>query len=255
MLKVFKAVKEWTTFRKSSLSNMKSIGFVPTMGCLHDGHSSLIKRSVSENDFSVLSIFVNKTQFPEKSGYENYPRTIQEDLEIAEREKVDAVILPADDEMYQDGFHFKVIEDNISLVREGMYRPGHFTGMLTVVLKLLTIVEPNKAYFSEKDYQQYELISGMKEAFFINAEIIPCPIIRDKNGVALSSRNRNLSKKQMDLAKHFPLLLSSKQFSPKQISIKLEELGFKVNYIEEVNGRRYGSVKIGETILIDNFLV
>ncbi|MDD9331149.1 MAG: pantoate--beta-alanine ligase [Wolbachia sp.] len=255
MSKVFESIKEWSVFRKGSLSSVKSIGFTPTMGCLHEGHCSLIKKSISENDFSVLSIFVNETQFTDKSSYKNYPRAIQEDLEIARREKVDSVIFPASNEMYPDSFHYKVVEDNISLFREGIYRPGHFTGMLTVVLKLLNIVRPHRAYFGEKDYQQYELIKGMKEAFFIDTEIILCSIIRNKNGIALSSRNRNLSREQMELAEHFPLLLSSKQLSPEQITVKLKKLGFKVNYIEEVNGRRYGSVQIGETTLIDNFLV
>uniref|UniRef100_A0A3B0JIN9 Pantothenate synthetase n=1 Tax=Wolbachia endosymbiont of Aleurodicus dispersus TaxID=1288877 RepID=A0A3B0JIN9_9RICK len=254
MPKVFQSIKEWKSFRDTSLPK-KSIGFIPTMGCLHEGHCSLIKKSVLENDFSVLSIFVNETQFADKSSYKNYPRAIQEDLEISRYEKVDAVILPTSNEIYPDGFHYKIVESNISLLREGTYRPGHFIGMLTVVLKLLNIVRPNKAYFGEKDYQQYELIKGMREAFFIDTEIIPCSIIRDKNGIALSSRNRNLSKEEMELTKHFPLLLSSKQFSPEQIKAKLKALGFKVNYIEEANGRRYGSVQIGETTLIDNFLV
>ncbi|WFW29837.1 MAG: pantoate--beta-alanine ligase [Wolbachia endosymbiont of Menacanthus eurysternus] len=254
MLKIFNLIEEWKTF-KNSLLNNTTIGFIPTMGCLHEGHCSLIARSVLENDFSILSIFINKTQFSEKSDYENYPKTISEDLKIAEREKVNAVIIPTHNDIYPDGFRYKVIENNTSLVREGIYRPGHFTGMLTVVLKLLTIIGANKAYFGEKDYQQYELIKGMKEAFFINTEIIPCPTIRDKNGIALSSRNRNLNKKQINLAKNFPLLLSSKQLSSNQIKIELEKLGFKVNYIEEINGRRYGSIRIGKTTLIDNFLI
>lgn len=253
-MKVFESIAEWIVFRKT-ISDAKSIGFIPTMGCLHDGHRSLMRRSVSENDFSVLSIFVNGTQFADKSSCENYPKPIEDDLALAKREKIDAVILPKHVEMYADGFRYKVVEDSVSLVREGTYRPGHFTGVLTVILKFFTIVRPHKAYFGEKDYQQYELISGMKKAFFIDTDVVLCPVIRDKNGIALSSRNRMLNEEQMELVKHFPLILSSKEYTSEQVGLKLGELGFKVHYIEEANGRRYGSVQIGDISLIDNFVV
>ncbi|CAH1982555.1 unnamed protein product [Acanthoscelides obtectus] len=120
-------------------------------------------------------------------------------------------------------------------------------------MKLLNIVKAQNAYFGEKDYQQYELVKGMKEAFFIDTEIVPCPTERDENGIALSSRNRRLTKEQMNVVKNFPLLLSSKHLSPNEITEKLKALGFKVNYIEDTNNRRYGSVQIGDINLIDNF--
>ena len=146
------------------------IGFVPTMGNLHQGHLSLLERCCTENDISVLSIFINPTQFNNKNDYTNYPQTLEQDLALAEKAKVDYILMPTYSELYPDDFAYQVSETKISQELEGKFRPGHFTGMLTVVLKLLLLVKAHRAYFGEKDYQQLQLIRGMAKSFFLETE-------------------------------------------------------------------------------------
>lgn len=252
MSKIFKSVKEWKEFRRSNQFFDKTIGFVPTMGNLHQGHRVLLERSVEENDFTVLSIFVNPTQFDNKEDLEKYPQTQDADVQVAAEAKVDYILIPDYDSLYSDNYTYKVQETIISKLMEGKSRPGHFDGMLTVVLKLFQLVKATRAYFGEKDYQQLQLVKGLVDAFFIDTEIIACPTVRDENGLALSSRNSRLSTEDYAQAIQFPRILKSGK-SPKEVRKKLGELSIEVDYIEDVLGRRFGAVNIGNVRLIDNF--
>ncbi len=251
MTQVIKKISEWKKIRQSKKFENKQIGFVPTMGALHKGHESLIEKCVSENDVSVVSIFVNPTQFNDPNDLRNYPRTFDEDLTILNNNNVDFLFYPEYEEIYVDNYKYKIVENELSKILCGKFRQGHFEGVLTVVMKLFNIIRPHKAYFGEKDYQQLKLIEGMCEAFFMDIQIIPCPIVRDNDGLALSSRNLLLTDEERKLAVNFPKLLKSNK-SNDEIKRELEQLGFKVDYIEEFNGRRFGAVHIGKVRLIDN---
>lgn len=251
MTALIQSLAEWTKVRNRIRAANKTLGFVPTMGALHAGHQSLLKHARQENDIVVLSIFVNPTQFNDPKDLERYPRNIDEDCKIAESEKVDFVILPQADEMYADDFRYQLSENHLSNILCGKSRPGHFTGVLTVVMKLLNLVQPDRAYFGEKDYQQYLLIKGMAAAFFMTTEIVPCPIIRDENGLALSSRNQLLTASDRNKANQFANLLSSLA-SLTEIRTELKKLAIEIDYLEEHLGRRFAAVKIGNVRLIDN---
>lgn len=231
--------------------NDKEIGFVPTMGTLHDGHISLIKKSIAENDITVVSIFVNATQFNDPEDLKKYPNNLDNDISILEPLNVNYLFAPEHNLLYNDNYLYRIIETNFSKEFCGAQREGHFAGVLTVVMKLLNIVNPKKAYFGEKDFQQYKLIKGMAEAFHMNVEIIPSPTIRENDGLALSSRNLLLSKENRKKASKFPELLMSGQ-SDEEVNSQLEEEGFKVDYIKTLNGRRFGAVILGKVRLIDN---
>lgn len=252
MTQIIHTLKEWQMIRKALKQN--SIGFVPTMGNLHKGHESLAVRSKAENQITVLSIFVNPTQFDDPEDFKNYPQTLKEDLKIAKKLGIDWVLVPKQEDLYPDNYCHLVKETNFSHTLCGKYRPGHFEGVLTIVLKLLLLVKPASAYFGEKDFQQLELIKGMVQAFFLDINIVPCPIIRDDNGLALSSRNQKLSPEEYQLALEFPKLLHS-TLANEKIFAQLTRLGFTVDYIEEQQGRRLGAVRIGSVRLIDNVLV
>jgi pantoate--beta-alanine ligase len=221
------------------------------MGNLHAGHESLLRRAKQENAISVLSIFINPTQFDDKDDFTKYPKTFADDLMIAKDIGVDYVIHPDINALYPNGYRYSIAEKQLSLLMEGKHRQEHFNGVLTVVLKLLMLVKPAKAYFGEKDFQQLQLILGMVKSFFIDTEIIACSIVRDQSGLALSSRNSRLTPAQYTTAIQFPKLLASLKPCQEIIST-LKELGFVVDYIEEFEGRRYGAVRLGNVRLIDN---
>jgi pantoate--beta-alanine ligase len=199
--------KEWQQIRKQLQS--KSIGFIPTMGHLHAGHLSLCQRARIENEIIVASIFVNPTQFNQTSDFDLYPRTLEDDIKILESNQVDYLFLPDAKDIYFDDYQLRVSETELSLELEGEFRPGHFNGMLTVVLKLLNLMQATHAYFGEKDFQQLLLINKMKSALFIPTEIVACKTIRAEDGLALSSRNSRLNAEQRSKAIHFPRLLQS----------------------------------------------
>src|SRR3990167_8680513 len=164
-MKIINNIKEWKKIR-GNLSDDLKIGFVPTMGCLHQGHASLIKNSVSQNDITVLSIFVNPTQFNDPSDYQHYPKTVDDDIELARQLNVDYVITPDAEGMYPNGNQIQLITDHpFSTIMEGHYRPGHFNGVLTVVMKLLMLIRATKIYFGEKDYQQYFLVNELSKKY------------------------------------------------------------------------------------------
>ncbi len=228
-----------------------SVGFVPTMGALHEGHLSLIERAGADNDRVVVSIFVNPTQYDDPEDLERYPRTLAADLEKAETAGADLVIHPRPEDIYHDDYRFRVTENKFSRELEGAHRKGHFDGVLTVVLKLLNIVQADRAYFGEKDWQQLALVRDMAAAFFLATEIVACPTIREEDGLAMSSRNVHLSDEQRHLAPEFHRALSSGS-SPAEMMRKLDEKGFAVDYVERRADRVLGAVRLEKVRLIDN---
>jgi pantoate--beta-alanine ligase len=189
---VFHTVDAWLRAR-SAQPTTASLGFVPTMGALHEGHLSLVRRSRAENVRTLVSIFVNPTQFDDPADLAAYPAALERDLQLLDGEGVDFVLLPTAAQLYPDGYRYRVVEREQSATLEGAFRPGHFEGVLTVVMKLLQIARADRAYFGEKDWQQYRLIEGMAAAFFLPTAIVPCPTVRERTGLALSSRNARLS--------------------------------------------------------------
>ena len=174
----------------------KTIGLVPTMGALHDGHASLVKRAVAENDVVVVSDFVNPTQFNDKNDLLKYPRTLDADCALLEACGADFVFAPSVEEIYPEPDTRQFSYAPLDTVMEGKYRPGHFNGVCQIVSKLFLIVEPTRAYFGEKDFQQLAIIREMVRKYPFDLEIVGCPIVREADGLALSSRNARLSAEQ-----------------------------------------------------------
>lgn len=240
--------RSWQKQRKELAG---TLGFVPTMGNLHEGHIALAKRAKTENDHVIVSLFVNPTQFNQRSDYEKYARTFDADVKLLGEAGVDFVLYPDEPAMYPDKYEVQVVEKTISKELEGEFRPGHFEGMLTVVLKLLNIAQADRAYFGEKDFQQLTLVKKMVEAFFVPTEIIPCPTIRQEDGLALSSRNGRLSPEQRKQAVEISRLLKS-SLSDDDIMKKLAEAGFRPEYVATKWGRRLAAAWLGDVRLIDN---
>ncbi|HSW63372.1 MAG TPA: pantoate--beta-alanine ligase [Dissulfurispiraceae bacterium] len=174
----------------------RSVGFVPTMGSLHQGHLSLVRYAKSENDVVVVSIFVNPTQFGPHEDFAEYPRDMERDLALLERAGVDVVFLPQVDAIYPSGFRTEIRVNEISDKLCGAYRPGHFSGVATVVNKLFNIVQPNRAYFGQKDFQQTIVIRRMVEDLNMDVELVVCPTLRAEGGLAMSSRNAYLGESE-----------------------------------------------------------
>lgn len=249
-MQIFRDIKTWRKYR-DNLPKNKSIGFVPTMGNLHQGHESLLQRAREENDIAVLSIFVNPTQFNDKNDLAIYPRTEAQDLLLAEKLNIDAVFIPTEADIYPDNYHYQIHETDMSQWLEGVIRPGHFAGMLTIVLKLLQIIKANNAYFGEKDYQQLLLVKGLVQAFFVDTKIIGCPIVRMPEGLPLSSRNSRLSPDDLKQATKFSQILQQK-ISIEQIKKELIAQGFEIDYVEDKWNRRLAAVKFKNVRLLDN---
>ena len=178
----------------------KTVGLVPTMGALHEGHASLVRKSVTNNDVTVVSVFVNPTQFNDPKDLNSYPRDINADCKLLESVKADYVFAPSVEKMYptQDTRIFEF--PPVSTVMEGAHRPGHFNGVCQVVSRLFYIVRPDKAYFGEKDWQQIAVVKAMVRSLSLNVEIVECPIVRDTDGLARSSRNALLSPEERETA-------------------------------------------------------
>ncbi|WML33525.1 pantoate--beta-alanine ligase [Clostridium sp. OS1-26] len=265
-------IKAW---RKEGLS----IGYVPTMGALHEGHESLVKKAVKENDKVVVSVFVNPTQFGPNEDYDSYPRDINRDLEICINVGASIVFSPDPSEMYYDNRSTIVSVSNLTSVLCGAKRPGHFDGVCLVVSKLLNIVTPDRAYFGQKDAQQVAVIKRMVRDLNIDVEIIECPIIREDDGLAKSSRNAYLSKEERKAALVLSRSLNKAKEMLKQGERKAniikeiikEEISkeplAKIDYVEVVDSELLENVEmieknilvpiavyIGETRLIDNFI-
>ena len=200
MVTVIQSPEDMSTLADQLRSRGNRLGFVPTMGALHEGHMSLVRRSVRENDVTVVSIFVNPTQFDEQGDFDSYPRNIESDLQQCEQEEVDFAFVPDAKDIYLDDttearFWVEVAGDATETLC-GLSRPGHFRGVMTVCAKLFNIVQPHVAYFGQKDYQQFLLMRKMVESMHFNVELALCPIVRGPQGLALSSRNNHLDKKQ-----------------------------------------------------------
>lgn len=247
-MKTLKSIEDVKTWRREISS---TVGFVPTMGALHDGHMKLVEAALEAGDTVIASIFVNPTQFNDPKDLERYPRTVEADLALLEKAGATAVFLPNAEDLYQDSYRYQVIENRDSKVLCGEHRPGHFNGVLTVVLKLFHLVRPDRAYFGEKDLQQLRLIQGMVDALFLPVEIVPVATAREADGLAMSSRNRLLSTTERERAPAFPKILKSSK-STTEARRQLQEAGFKVDYVEERWGRRLGAVHLGHVRLIDN---
>lgn len=251
-MKVFHKIVELQNALFADRKASKTIGLVPTMGALHDGHASLVKKSVKDNGITVVSVFVNPTQFNDPNDLKTYPRTLDEDCKLLESVGADYAFVPSVDEMYPvpDTRHFEY--PPVSTVMEGAHRPGHFNGVCQVVSRLFYIVRPDKAYFGEKDWQQIAVIKAMVKALSLNVDIVECPIIRDEDGLARSSRNALLSEKEREIAPMiFKALKESVEYSQTH-SVKethdlaVEEInkveGLNVEYFEIVDGNTLQAV-------------
>ena len=214
-------------------NNGKSIGFVPTMGALHEGHISLVRRCIAENECCVVSIFVNPTQFNDKNDLKHYPRTPKEDCELLEEAGCNIVFTPEVEEMYPEEDKRVFDLGSVAEVMEGKFRPGHFNGVAQIVSKLFYAVEPDKAYFGEKDFQQIAVIRAMEKQINTGVEIIDVPIVRESDGLAMSSRNRRLTENQRKNAPKIWETLSKSYTFAKDHSVE-ETINFVVDTLNSI---------------------
>ncbi|MGB9667390.1 MAG: pantoate--beta-alanine ligase [Thermosulfidibacteraceae bacterium] len=276
-MKVVEKVREMMELSKRWIKDGKSIGFVPTMGYLHEGHLSLVRRAREENDIVVVSIFVNPTQFGPNEDYDRYPRDLERDLSLLMPLNVDAVFHPEVKEMYPEGYKTFVEVLDITERLCGRSRPGHFRGVTTICCKLFNIVKPARAYFGKKDFQQLVVIKRMVKDLNMDIEIVPMPIVREPDGLAMSSRNSYLNEEERKSAtclyralKRAQELFENGVRDAKVIEeevekvIKSEKLAV-IDYVEVVDPEKFLpvervekgtlvalAVKIGPTRLIDN---
>lgn len=276
-MKIFSTIADLKAEIAAQKAAGKTIGLVPTMGALHAGHASLVKKCAAENDIAVVSVFVNPTQFNDKNDLKNYPRTLEKDAELLQSVGCNLIFAPSEDEIYPEPdtrvFDFTPLDK----VMEGKYRPGHFNGVAQIVSKLFDIVTPDRAYFGEKDFQQLAIIREMVKQLGLSLEIIACPIVREADGLALSSRNARLTdsqrKKAVTISK---VLFESRNFAPSKPIAELadwvvdninKESELRVEYFEIVDGNTLQKVSdwnetdyivgcvtvfCGEVRLIDN---
>lgn len=271
-MKILTTPQEAIKYRKK----LKDVGFVPTMGALHNGHLSLIKKAINENSHTIVSIFVNPTQFLPNEDLDKYPKKLEADLEICKRAKVDAVFIPKVEDIYsKDEILIKAPKIK-GYILEGFFRPGHFDGVLQIVNKLFNIIKPTKAYFGQKDAQQLYLIKQMVKNFFFDIEIVECPTVREKDGLALSSRNVYLSesdkKRALTISKALKRAakLSTSTNDIEKIKkemlniLDVDELQYiafvdrEFNYIKNIKPNNtiiLIAAKIGNTRLIDNIFI
>jgi pantoate--beta-alanine ligase len=280
MPKLFKKIKELRGFLKDLRCNRSnlSVGFVPTMGYLHRGHMELVKLSKLQNEITVVSIYVNPIQFGVGEDYERYPRDLERDLAMCEEAEVDVVFAPEDQEMYPQPPKVKIDIPGLTDRLEGAYRPGHFNGVAIVVLKLLHIVQPDRVYFGEKDYQQLKVVERLVKDLSIPVEVVSVPTVREEDGLACSSRNVYLSpeERQSASAIYRSFLLAQKLFQSGNTNANLLKEAIrdfllkhphvrKIDYVEitdkELNpveevkegDRILVALYVGNTRLIDNW--
>ena len=276
-MKLIQSIKELRAELDICRRDGKTIGLVPTMGALHAGHASLVKRAVAENDVVVVSDFVNPTQFNDKNDLLKYPRTLEADCALLESCGAAFVFAPSVEEMYPEPDNRQFSYAPLDTVMEGKYRPGHFNGVCQVVSKLFLMVEPVRAYFGEKDFQQLAIIREMVRRYPFDLQIVGCPIVRESDGLALSSRNARLSDEQRGQALRISqTLFASVEYAKThtladtvafvEASIASAE-GLRLEYFEVVDGNTLQTVKnwedssyivgcitvfCGEVRLIDN---
>lgn len=277
-MKLLKTPQEVKAYLRPLAQSGKTIGFVPTMGFLHEGHLSLVKKAKEENDIVVVSIFVNPTQFGPNEDFESYPRDLKKDCDLVEGAGCDLVFAPEPEDMYPQ--HYATYADVFGGLTDklcGASRPGHFKGVATVVTKLFNIVMPTRAYFGQKDAQQVAVIERMTEDLNMDVEIVPCPIVREADGLAMSSRNTYLSEIERQEALVLSKSLSEAVHGISQGERRAEVLNemmkqiitsvssTTIDYIQIVNARTLEpvdvlagdilialAVKVGKTRLIDN---
>jgi len=245
-MEIYNTILETQNRLNELRSSGKSIGFVPTMGALHQGHLSLIERSKKENDITVCSIFVNPIQFNQAEDLEKYPSQIEKDIELLESVDCDILFNPSVEEMYPQPDETEFDFGELELVMEGAHRPGHFRGVAVVVKKLFEIVKPTKAYFGKKDYQQLLIVKSLVEQYKLSPEIVGCDIVREESGLAMSSRNARLSFGQKRIAPQiYKNLMKAKELkeflAPAILKRWIEEkyIGhedFRLEYIEIADG-------------------
>lgn len=245
-MKVFHKIADLQNELFAARKEGKTVGLVPTMGALHEGHASLVSRSVRENDVTVVSVFVNPTQFNDKTDLNTYPRTLEADCRLLEGVGADYVLAPSVEEMYPepDNRHFEF--PPVSTVMEGAHRPGHFNGVCQVVSRLFYIVRPDRAYFGEKDWQQIAVIKAMVKYLGLKLQIVECPIVRETDGLAKSSRNTLLAPDEMEVAPSIYKYLKESLDYAKSHTLKdthdwvVENInaakGLEVEYFSIVNG-------------------
>ena len=261
-MQIIKTIEELQIFKNNNFG--KSIGFIPTMGALHLGHLSLIDNAISNNDVVIVSIFVNPTQFGANEDFDIYTRMEEKDIELCRSISVDAIFMPSVDTLYPSGIDDEVIllpPNKMASVFEGAIRENHFSGVLRVVLKLFNLINPTNAYFGKKDAQQLLIIKKMVNDLFINTNIIPCDIIRDKNNLALSSRNTYLDHASYEMALKIPnaiqaaiSLVMANVLESKQIENAAMEClsGLEIDYcnVVDFNLEKIDQVKKDSSLLI-----
>lgn len=252
MTKLIRTLDEMFKVRASI--EPSSIGFVPTMGNLHEGHLTMMRQSILENDTTVVSLFINPIQFDREEDLIKYPRTFDEDMAKLESLQVAWVFAPDKALLYPDDTQYRIDELSHHEHACGRTRPGHLSGSMTVCMKLFNIVRPSKAYFGEKDYQQWQLMRGMVEAFFLPVEIVGVPTVREETGLALNSRNNRFDKDSRRKAGEFYQILN--QGGPiETIADKLKQAGFDPDYVEDLDDRRLAAVWLNEIRLMDNVVL
>ena len=277
-MKLIQTKKDIQEYIEKLKNEKKSIGFVPTMGALHEGHLTLVKQCVAENDICVVSVFVNPTQFNNKTDLEKYPRNVEKDADMLKKVDCSCVFAPSAEEMYSKNEIEKTFDfdfGGMDKVMEGKFRPGHFNGVVQVVSKLFKLVRPDKAYFGLKDFQQLAIIHRMVDVMKFPVEIIDCPIVRESSGLAMSSRNERLTPEQRkNAAKISEVLFESRTFVPSKLPQELtvwvtEQINsapdLEVEYFDIVNRKTLQAIEswnedavgciavfCGEVRLIDN---
>lgn len=277
---VFPVIKELRAFLDEQKAAGKAVGFVPTMGALHEGHLSLMRKAKAENDLLAVSIFVNPVQFNNPDDLKKYPRDVEGDKKLLEKVGCDVLFLPAEEEMYPEPVTKTYDFGALATVMEGVFRPGHFNGVAIVVHKLFDIVQPDSAYFGEKDFQQLAIIKKLVEMEHLPVKIVPCPIVREEDGLALSSRNVRLTPAQRKNAPFiYQMLQEAKRRRKDLCAMPLRQMiinhfdaneNFRLEYFEIVDDRNLQPIEnwndsvgtvaciavwMGEVRLIDNIRI
>ena len=245
-MKIIRSISEMQKWSATEQRAGKTIGFAPTMGALHSGHAKLFSQSVTENQRTVVSIFVNSLQFNDASDLEAYPRQIEIDREIAERENVDVLFVPIHEEMYPEGFSSIISAGYIAEHMEGLHRPGHFDGVATIVVKLLNCVMPDVAYFGQKDFQQLAVIRNVVRDLDMMCEIRGVATVRNEMGLALSSRNSRLSSESL---KHAPKIFALLDEIAKMCRItKMSSRELQEHFTNGIKSNTAGTVEYVEIV-------
>lgn len=241
-MKIFEKIADTKAYLQQHNNNGKTIGFVPTMGALHEGHLELMRRAKNENDILAVSVFVNPIQFNNPEDLKKYPRDLQKDIDKLEQVGCDVLFSPEVEEMYPGSVTKQYDFGSVETVMEGAFRKGHFNGVAVVVEKLFNIIQPDRAYFGEKDFQQLAIIKRLVEMESIPVRIIPCPIVREKDGLAMSSRNSRLNEQERSIAPFIYQTLvkskeKSKNMTPDEIRFMVENMfadqkEFRLEYFE-----------------------